>query len=146
MALSWGMGWLTHLKIFNPELFLSKGNARTKKWNNDWRQSHPQTTPPWDPSQAQTPNPDPFPDAKICLQIGAWHGCPLRSSARTWLRQMQILTANHWTDHEDTNGRVRNCYPIGTISTKWTPQSSQGQKHQPKSIHESVMFPAIYIA
>jgi hypothetical protein len=29
------MGPPIHLKMFNTELFLSKGNAGTKKWNRD---------------------------------------------------------------------------------------------------------------
>jgi hypothetical protein len=35
MAPSRGMGASTHLKVFNPEMFLSKGRKRTKKWNKD---------------------------------------------------------------------------------------------------------------
>jgi hypothetical protein len=56
-----------------------------------------------------------------------------------------MLTVNHRTEHRDLNGRVRErtegaeriCNPIGrtTILTNWTPQSSQGLNHQPKSTH-----------
>jgi hypothetical protein len=59
---------------------------------------------------------------------------------------MQILTANHWTEPGDPNGRVRRrtkeaegvCNSIGrtTISTIQTLQSPQGLNHQPKSTHE----------
>jgi hypothetical protein len=71
--------------------------------------------------------------------------CPLRGSAGTLPRQMQILTANHWTEHRNPNGRFRgrteraegNCNPTGraTISSSQTPQNSQGLNHQPKSTH-----------
>jgi hypothetical protein len=85
----------------------------------------------------------------------SWYGCPLRSSASTWLRLMQILTANHWTEPRDPSGRVRetegaegDCNPIGrtTISTNQTTQSSQGLNHQPKSIHGRSMVLATYVA
>ena len=52
---------------------------------------------------------------------------------------MQILTANHWSETGDPNGRVMErsegaegeCNPIGrsTVSTNQMPQSSQGLKH-----------------
>jgi hypothetical protein len=32
----------------------------------------------WDPSYAQTPNPDIIVDAKMCLLTGTWHGCSQR--------------------------------------------------------------------
>jgi hypothetical protein len=56
---------------------------------------------------------------------------------------MQVLIANHQTNHEFPNGGGRGrtegaegvCNPIGrtTISTNQTPQSSHGLNHQPKS-------------
>jgi len=61
-----------------------------------------------------------------------------------------MLAANHWPEHGDSNGGVRErtkgaeevCNPIGrtTISTNQSPpppppKSSQGLNHQPKSIH-----------
>jgi hypothetical protein len=59
--------------------------------------------------------------------------------------QRWILAANHCNGHGVSSGRVRVmtegaegvCNPIGrtTISTKHTPQSSQGLGHQPKSTH-----------
>jgi hypothetical protein len=60
---------------------------------------------------------------------------------------MQILTANHWTEHGDHNGGVRErtegvegvSNSIGrSISTNQSPPqppSSQGLNHQPKSTH-----------
>jgi hypothetical protein len=58
---------------------------------------------------------------------------------------MQIHTANHWTEPGDFNGRVKrrtegaegDCNSIGrtTLSTNWTPQSSQELNYQPSGIH-----------
>jgi hypothetical protein len=58
---------------------------------------------------------------------------------------MQIITVNDRTEPGDINGRIRRtegaeqyCNPIGRtkISTNETSlQRSQGQKHQPKSVH-----------
>jgi hypothetical protein len=56
MVPSWWMRPQTHLKNFDPELFLSKGNAETK-WNRDWRKADQETVPTWDPFHAQSPNP-----------------------------------------------------------------------------------------
>ena len=91
MVPSRGMWPPTDFKLFNPELSLSKG--KEQKWSRDRRKGHPETTPPWDPFHPQTPNPDTTPDTKTCLQTGAYYGCPLRGSANTCLRQIQILTA-----------------------------------------------------
>jgi hypothetical protein len=79
----------------------------------------------------QPPNPDTIADAKNYLLTGAWYSCPLRGSARTWPKQIQMFAANHWTEHrtpmEDlgrkTKGTKGACNPIGrtTISTNQTP-------------------------
>jgi hypothetical protein len=84
-------------------------------------------------------------EGKMCLQTGTWYGYHLRGSARTWLRQMQILTANHWTEPGNPNGRVRgraegaegdhNLIGRTTASINWAPQSFQGLNHQPKNIY-----------
>jgi hypothetical protein len=100
-----GMRPSTHLKIFIPELFVQQ--MQGQKWSRGWSKGHPETTSPKDPFYLQTPNPNTIVDAKNFLQIGAWYGCPLRGSASTWLIQMQMLTANHWTEHGDPNGRYR---------------------------------------
>jgi hypothetical protein len=52
-----------------------------------------------------------------------------------YLRQKQILTASYWIEPENPNGSVRkttegaegdfNSTGITTVTTKWTPQSSQ---------------------
>ena len=107
-APSWGMRLLTHLKIFNPELFLSKGNAGTKSGaETEGKKGHPETAQTGDPPHLQTPNPDTIADVKMCLQTGAWYSCSLRGLANIWLRQMQKLTANHWTEPGDPNGKDR---------------------------------------
>ena len=53
------------------------------------------------------PIPDIITDAMLGLQTGAWHGCPVRGSTSSWQRQMQILTAKHWTELGDPYGRGR---------------------------------------
>jgi len=68
--------------------FLTKNCSYLKemqeqKWSRDLRKGYPETTPPWDPSHAQTPSLDTIADAKMCLQTGAWYSCPLRGSAST---------------------------------------------------------------
>ena len=107
---------------------------------------YPETVPPGDPSYIQTPNPDTISDAKKCLLTGAWYSCLLRESSRAWQIQRWMLSANHWTEHGDSNGGIREkteraegvCNPIRrtTIWTNQYPQSSQGLNHQPKSIQE----------
>jgi len=66
-------------------------------------------------------------------------------------RQVQILTANHWTEPRGTNGRVRgraegDYNPIGrtTVSTNRTLQSSHGLNHQRVYIGQS-MTQATYV-
>jgi len=44
-------------------------------------------------------------DSKSSLAVR--NGCPLRDSARALLIQMRMLAANHWTEHGDPNGGVR---------------------------------------
>jgi hypothetical protein len=75
----------------------------------------------------------------------------LRGSTRTHLRQMQILTVNHWTELGDSYRRVRertigaegDCKLIGrrTISINWTPQRFQKLSYQSMSIHGLVHGP-----
>jgi hypothetical protein len=65
------MRLVTHLKYFNPKLFLSKGKTGTK--------SGAETAPSRDTSHLQTPNPNTIAGAKKCLLTGAWYGCSLRS-------------------------------------------------------------------
>jgi hypothetical protein len=63
----------------------------------------------------QTPNPGTIADAKKCLLTGAWYSCLLRGSARSWPKQMWMLTGNHRTEHRDPNGGVRGMTE-GTLS------------------------------
>ena len=124
-AYQWGDGtWREHLpyidivpveaggyppifKKFNPELFPSQGNAGTEKWSKNWKKGHPVTGPTQDPCHTCIPNPETITDAILSLQVGFWHGCPLRSSMRNRLRQTQIHKVIHWVDVGDSYVRVR---------------------------------------
>jgi hypothetical protein len=66
MALSGEMGPLTNLKIFNPELFLSKENAGTKM-EQRLKERPSRDHPPWYLFHLQTANHDTTADAKMCL-------------------------------------------------------------------------------
>jgi len=68
---------------------------------------HSETAPPEHPSHMQPLNPVSFADVRKCLLTGALYGCLLRGSARALLIQMRMLAANHWTEHGDPNGAVR---------------------------------------
>jgi hypothetical protein len=66
-----------------------------------------------------------------------------------------MYTVRHWTEHRNPNVEIRPrtvgaegvCNPIGrTISTKKTPQSSQGLNHQPKNTQGIPMASAGYVA
>ena len=61
-----GWGHSPTFKIFDPELLLSKRNAVTKVE----QKGHLGTSPSWDPSHAQAPNPNTITDAMLCLQTG----------------------------------------------------------------------------
>jgi hypothetical protein len=61
--------------------------------------------------------------------------------------QMQIITANHWTEHRDSNGRPReraegtegDYNPIErTISTNQVTQRSKRLNYQPENIHGKI--------
>ena len=77
------MGTTTHLKNIYPEFLLSKGNAGTKSGaETEGKKGHPETTPPRDTFQLQTPNSDTIADGKMCILTGVWYSCPLRGSVR----------------------------------------------------------------
>ena len=82
-APSCGMGPPTHLKDFNPDLFLSKENTRTKSGTETEGKAIQSLTNLGDPSYLQTPNSDTIADAKNCLLTRAWYSCYLRGSAST---------------------------------------------------------------
>jgi hypothetical protein len=103
---------------------------------------HPEAAPLGDWSHIHKQNPHIIAASKKCFLTEAWYSCLLRSSSSAWQIQMWMLTSNHWTEHGDTNGGVRErtegaeglCNPIGrTTSTNQTIQSSQGLNYQPKS-------------
>jgi hypothetical protein len=56
------------------------------------------TSPTWQPSYGQATNPDTITGAMLCLKTVVYQGCPWRKFASKCLRQIQILTANHWTE------------------------------------------------
>jgi hypothetical protein len=126
MATSWGMVPPIYLKNINPEFLLSKRNGGTKngaetEGKATQRLPHLRIHPIcW--NQTQT---------LLLITVsawltGAWYNCPLRGSARAEPIQMRLFTANHWTEHGDSNEEVRArtrgaeeiCYHIGrtTIS------------------------------
>jgi hypothetical protein len=115
----------THFKNFNPEMFLSKGKTGTKYGAEiegkaiqrlPHRSIHPICR-----------HPDTIADAKKHLLTGTWFGYSCQH-----LSNRDVLTANHWTEPRDPNGRARertagaevDCNPIGrTISTKRSPRA-----------------------
>jgi hypothetical protein len=76
------------------------------------------------------------------LLRGTWYSYLLRSSARAWKIQRQMLATNHWTKQGVHNGGVRertegaeglcNCIGRAILSTN---QTSRGLNHQTKSTH-----------
>jgi hypothetical protein len=145
------MGPPTHLKIFDPKLFLSKGNEETKTEQRLTKRpfrDHPNLgsiprvgTKPWHYCQDHV---------VLADRSLAW-----LSSERLWLKKMQKLIANHWTEPRDHYGRVRgrtegaerdcNLTRRVTLLTNRTLQSSQGLSHQLKGIHWS-MATITYVA
>ena len=63
---------------------------------------------------------------------------------------------NHWTEPENSNGRVKgsavgveeDCNPTGrtTVSTNQIPQSFQGLSHQPNNLYGPVHDSTTYVA
>jgi hypothetical protein len=116
MGPSWGMGPLTHLTIFDPQLFLSKENTETKM------EERPKERPASDlHNLASISSSDTVAYALLCLQTGAWYSCLLRGSTSTWVRQMQLLKANYWIYlgnpyrrvNRRTTGAEGDCNTIG---------------------------------
>ena len=77
---TWGKGPVTHLKIFNLELFPSKEKLG-QKMNQRLKERPSRDCLPWDQSHQQTLIPDTIVGAKMCLQIRAWYSCSLRGCA-----------------------------------------------------------------
>jgi hypothetical protein len=61
----------------------------------------------FDPSHACRPNPEPITDAILCLQTGAWHGCPLRVSTRNRLESNADTYRPPLDEVGEPRGRVR---------------------------------------
>jgi len=114
------MGLSTHLRIVNPEMFLSKGNMGENGAETEEK------------------------SIRRPYYLGIHPTC--RHQTPTLLL-MSSITVNHWIEPRDPNGRARgrtegaegDCNPMGrTISTISTAQSSQGPNHQLKSIHGGI--------
>jgi hypothetical protein len=77
-----GIKWRDGVAILQsktyPELFLSKITAGTKNEEETEGKGGPVTSLTWDPSQGEASRPDTITDSMVCLQTGAYHGCPLR--------------------------------------------------------------------
>jgi hypothetical protein len=80
---------------------------RDKVWSRDWRNDHPETATPGDPSHKQPPKPDTIADANKILPIGALYSCLLRGSASAWQIQKWMFTVIHWTEHRVPNEETR---------------------------------------
>jgi hypothetical protein len=74
----------------------------------------------------------------------------LKGSARDLPKQIQMLAANHWTEHWSLNGGVRarneGAEDLCTISTNHILQNLQGLNQQTKSHKEGLMAPSAYVA
>jgi hypothetical protein len=113
-------------------------------WSRDWRNDHPETAPPGDPSHKQPPNSDTIAD-DIKFILGTWYSCLLKSSASAWQLQKWMLTVIHWIEHKVPNEGAREraqeaegvYSPIGgtTIRTNQYCQSSLELNHQLKKTH-----------
>jgi hypothetical protein len=79
------------------------------------------------------------------MLTGAWYIFLLRSSARVWQIQTQMLTTNHWNEHRVPNGEVGEGTErsLRGFAVLWKEQQCQqarsprapGLDHQPKSTH-----------
>ena len=138
------MGPPTHLQNKNPELLLSKQNTGTKigaetEGKATQRLSYLGIRPLYR-HQIYT--------LLLMPRSSCWQKSDiaiLRYSSRPWQIQRRRMTAKHWIEHGNTNGRfgrrtegtkgVYNPIRITKISTKLR---SQGLNHQPESTHGSV--------
>jgi hypothetical protein len=89
MVPRWVMGSPTHIKYFNPEMFLSKEKI-DKIWNRDWRKGHPEKAPARNLCPLQILNSHTISYAKKRLLIVKWYGCSLRVSTSAWPIQKDI--------------------------------------------------------
>ena len=70
------MGPHTHLKIFNPEMFLFKGRRETKM-EQRLKEKPYRDYPTWESILSADTKPDTVAMAKRCLLTGTWCGCSL---------------------------------------------------------------------
>ena len=131
--------------LYKGEQNTYRRRYRDKVRSRDWRNDHPETAPPGDPSHKQPPNPGTIADAKKILLTGAWYSCLLWGSASAWQIQKWMLTVIHWTEHrvpsvgarENTQLAEGFCALIEgtTIWTNQYSQSSLGLNYQLKKTH-----------
>ena len=74
--------WILQSVLLRRENKTLKGGITETKYRRDWREGHPETVPPGDPSHIQTPNPDTFEALKKRLPTETCYNCVLRGSAR----------------------------------------------------------------
>lgn len=99
----------------------------------------------------QAQNPDSITDDILYLQKWVCQCCPLRGSTSTWLKPMQILVANRWTEVRDlmekVGERLKELNQIANpreekqYQLSWTPQNYQWLSHQPKNTCELLCRP-----
>ena len=116
-----------------------------QKWSRHWRKGHPVIRPTWDPSYACSPSPDTITEAMLCVQTRAWHGYTLKGSTSNWLRQMQMLSANHWIEIRRQYGRVGERIEgaegdgntMGRITVSTNPDPSELPETNPKTMEHT---------
>jgi hypothetical protein len=87
------MGVLTHLKVFNPEMFLSKGRTGTKKMLQRLKNGTSEDCTTWISILSADTKPDIVTLAKRHLLTGTWCGCSLGDSTSNRPMQIGILGA-----------------------------------------------------
>ena len=89
----------------------------------------------------------------MCLQTGAYHSSSLRGSTQ---QLTETNTDKHWTETRDLYRKLgeelKTLKEMATLQEDqqcqltWTPESSQRQSHQPKSICGLAEAPGTYVA
>jgi hypothetical protein len=113
------------------------------------------TGPNWDPAQGNALRPGIITDAIVCLQIVAYHDCPLKEPTSSWKDQMQIFTPNQWAEAADPCGWIgkklkeaeEEGNPIGelAVSTKLDPWDLSDTEPWTRKLTLADMKPPIQI-
>ena len=87
----------------------------------------------------------------VCLQIGVYHDCSLKSPKSSWRSSMQIFTSNQWTEVDEPCGWIRKRLeeseeegdPIRrpTVSTNLDLWDLSDIEPQPGSIYQLILGP-----